>query len=237
MHLLPEHGKMSCRACFSSTHCVEQFENWELLNNPGHWGSRNPEILVLGFSKGLNQAKSFADDDFDDVAFKGFRPRLTQVLTTLGLISESENIDEKLRASETRFAFASLVRCTLSLNSKTSGKLIGKMFRGSPISPAVECTSRFLSELPDHLRLVVMLSTDNIYIEGCKKQISSLHSSSFEVINEVCYRTGRVTWVHAAHPSHTNGWHGRWLDAPVSTTSGNKREKAKQGIALAGLGR
>lgn len=59
-----EHGKQNCRACFDdpslywNSKTTNEFvvgkKRWRLRANPGYWGASNPEVLVLGFSKGPN---------------------------------------------------------------------------------------------------------------------------------------------------------------------------------------
>jgi hypothetical protein len=87
---------------------------WQAVNDPGAWGSSAPKILILGFSKGFTQAGAYRTGKFEDVPFKGMRPRLTEMLQSLGLLSNREAIDTKMLASEKDFAFGSLVRCSLA---------------------------------------------------------------------------------------------------------------------------
>ncbi len=53
--MLPAHGKIECRVCYqdSKEKAIEPALRWRMDNNPGAWGSSNPEYLVLGFSKGF----------------------------------------------------------------------------------------------------------------------------------------------------------------------------------------
>jgi hypothetical protein len=108
---------------------------WKIRNNPGHWGSSNPSILVLGFSKGSTQADVHATGAFEDVPFAKARHRLTTVLQTVGILGNGENVEEKLRADEPDMAFASLVRCSPARWDKrsngytTSGAIVTKALR------------------------------------------------------------------------------------------------------------
>ena len=45
---------------------------------------------------------------------KAMRPRLTETLRSLGLLSQGEDVDHKMLADETDFSFGSLVRCSLA---------------------------------------------------------------------------------------------------------------------------
>ena len=70
---LPNHGKLACHRCFNS--CSEKdfkpHPLWTLRNDPGAWGGTEPEVLVLGFSKGSTQANIYEHGEFEDVAFGG----------------------------------------------------------------------------------------------------------------------------------------------------------------------
>ena len=56
----------------------------------------NPEYLVLGFSKGATQAGFYDHGTFENVAFAGMRPRLTLALQAVGVLTETESVDEKI---------------------------------------------------------------------------------------------------------------------------------------------
>jgi hypothetical protein len=100
------------------------------------------------------------------------------------------------------------------------------MFKERPIAPAYTCTEKYLQHLPSRLKLILLLSTDDSYIEGCKSLIRELHKSTYKEINAVAYKAGGVFWVHISHPSTENGRHNKWVSDPPTTTSGRKRALA-----------
>jgi hypothetical protein len=226
-----------CRKCFSGLEAAEDVGQWRVINDPGAWGASEPSVLVLGFSKGFTQASAALDRDFEAVPFKGMRPRLTLALRRIGLLGQHESVDDKLLCSEKKFAFGSLVRCSLSrMNSKTgvrscTGDIMPKAFV-EPVKDTVKrCVETYLSNLPASLKLVTMLGTGNAYIAGCRNVIHSIYGSAFQVVNEVAYSTPGVTWVHVAHPSGMNGHFDNWLNGEESTASGRKLKLALDALS------
>lgn len=214
----------------------------EGCERPRRWGSADPEILVLGFSKGFTQANAARSGRFEDIPFKDMRPRLTKVLDTLKVLGPTEQADDRMVATETRLAFGSLVRCSLSRfhpkkgKHLCSGEIMPKAFKEPQALPFVKrCTDTYLRHLPPRLRLVVLLGTDDRYIKGCRRTIQDLHGHEFRDVNEVAYRTGPVTWVHASHPSRTNGYYSTWMEGDPSTKQGNKCARAIEAVAGAGV--
>jgi hypothetical protein len=115
---LLQHGRIACRRCFSSDDSTQTIGKWQMVNDPAAWGSANPTILILGFSKGFTQANAFRSGRFEDIPFKDMRTRLTEEMRMLGVIGKSEIIDQKMVATETEIGFGSLVRCSLSRVNK-----------------------------------------------------------------------------------------------------------------------
>lgn len=234
----PPHGKMNCTLCFSTVGETTAAGSWRFRNDPGYWGSSNPKVLVLGFSKGATQVNVYDRGRFEDVAFAGSRSRLKAVLVTLGLLAKNDNIENRFRADEKSFGFASLIRCSVARLDRgnneptTSGSIILRAFKESaPLRLLGNCSKQFLSCLPEQLRLVVMLGIQDGYIEQCRRLIGSLYSETITDINRVAYATDQVTWVHAAHPSGGNGWFGRWASsAPAGSPMGRKREFAIEAV-------
>lgn len=241
MSLLPEHGRIVCTRCFPSGarwgESVLERDGWRLENNPIAVGARDPRVLVLGFSKGENQCKPSLP--FDCIAFAGMRDRLTNVLRTLGILSASERVDDRLVASETEFGFGSLVRCSVSKRDAATGRSAksGDIIQASASSAAAldlvgACADQVLGTLPPRLRLVVMLSNDDAYIEACRQLFGRIHGAT--PINPVSYGIGRVTWVHTVHPSGASGNH---FPAWISRTEGKqarKREWAIEAVRASG---
>lgn len=224
----PGHGPINCRVCFTSDNPVETIGSWQAVNDPGAWGSASPAILVLGFSKGFTQAGAYSTEKFEEIPFKGMRPRLTVALRRIDLLSERETVESKFTPLERDYAFGSLVRCSLSrLNEKTgkrecTGSVMQKAFTEDVSALVTQCTRRFLADLPPSVRVVVLLGTGNPYIAGCKNVIRLLYGPGFREINEVAYATPGVTWVHIAHPSGLNGHFDSWVVGSKDHASGRK---------------
>ncbi len=244
-HLLPAHGTIRCRQCFQAGYAATLIgKKWQMRNDPGAYGSREPSILVLGFSKGATQTDIYSSGRFDEVAFGGRQSRknLTDILRRVRLLRENETVDEKICAAEQEFAFGSLVRCSLArLDQKkgiytTSGALIKKSFDEIP-EILQTCAATYLKNLPARTHLVIMLGVDDGYIQKCKELLSNFYAADFRSINEVVYGTGERVWVHLTHPSPGNGTRGEWLHGGEETRSGHKRELALQVILGRGLHR
>ena len=238
--MFPSHGRIGCALCFSKPGETRTLGTWRICNDPGHWGSANPIILVLGFSKGRTQSGVYDRGRFEEVAFAGVRPRLARILQVLGLMHPDEDINHKFEANERDFAFGSLLRCSLAAfdartnKYATSGSLVIRAFDDPEIRQLLtNCATRFLTELPERLRLVLMLGLGNPYIERCRALMGSIYGGRLEPINEVAYRNERATWVHVIHPSRASGRHfGDWCSAPSGESRlAKKRELARQAIA------
>ncbi|MBL0404436.1 hypothetical protein JKG68_10695 [Microvirga aerilata] len=210
------------------------------MNDPGAWGSATPRVLILGFSKGFTQAGAYRTSRFEDVPFKNMRTRLTESLRLLGVLGSAEEVDDRMVASETDFAFGSLVRCSLARQNEGTGRLectgpiMPKAFTEDVALLVRRCAETFLLDLPRSVRLVLMLGTGNAYIEGCRGLVRSLYGPRFAPVNDVSYRTGDVIWVHISHPSGLNGHHLAWMAGGPSTPQGHKQRLACEAVRLAG---
>jgi hypothetical protein len=120
------HGWMTCDRCWNGATDVQESGRFRLVRDPGHAGASNPSILVLGISKGNTQSDAHAKGSpVEDVAFKGMRPRLFQVLQAVGLLTGESYADfDPYRFTETEkeYAFASVVRCSLTGWSRKKDK-------------------------------------------------------------------------------------------------------------------
>lgn len=245
MNLLPAHGKIECHDCFSDGQLqTSPHPKWIMRNDPAAWGSERPKILILGFSKGATQADIYENGYFDDIAFGGKQTRrnLTKILQRIQLLPLSETIDEKIRKTEGKFAFGSLIRCSCSRldknnTPKTSGALMIKAFSEIP-DVIFQCTKNFLSSLPSSIEIICFLGVADSYIKNCRKIIKQIYPHNFSEINAVCYKTENFTCIHLTHPSKGNGTIGAWLKADVNDpltpkrqiTSAQKRELAIEGV-------
>lgn len=228
------HGWQACRACHAAGSEVRIEGNWHMRANPGFWGNSNPEVLVLGFSKGATQIQTAIHGDFDAVAFAGMRTRLAQVLDALGVDLRGQPIDEALSAKGNILGAASLVRCGLSLDEGnglvTSGTIMPQALR----SPAARgfmatCIDRHLNPLPSSVRLVVLLGTTEAYMKGVRKLFEE-RFVDYRSINEVTFSAQGRMWVFAAHPSPANGEFKKWLSGSLLEGSGRKRYLAQQAV-------
>jgi hypothetical protein len=232
----PSQGKVDCAVCFSMPGETVSVGVWRFRNDPGHWGSSNPRILVLGFSKDVKQGGVDGCGSSEHVAFAGARQRLKLVLQTLSLLPESEDLDRKFREDEKDFAFAFLVRCAMARldgrgrKSITRGpKLLEVFHEGEPKRLLANCSERFLRPLPERLKLILMLGIEDQYIEECHGLMTRLYPGQITRINAVAYANSRTTWVHVSNPSWANGWFNSWLSG--EGLLGNKRELARQALS------
>src|SRR4051812_38683676 len=104
--LLPAHGRVDCADCFPSvTNWGGAYERdgWRLERNPCAWGSDDPIVLVLGFSKGVNQTRDLIEADgrgYNAVPFRSMRNNLTAILRRLSLLAPHDDVDRHINAEE-----------------------------------------------------------------------------------------------------------------------------------------
>ena len=243
---LPPHGRVTCSQCFDglATWNVTQRETtdgWHIINNPMSWGSKTPQFLVLGVSKGTTQCEAVNAKPHDRIPFDGFRPKLTDALRLLGMLSEVETVDLKIRSDESDWAFGSMVRCALGLvdtedsSISRSGTVIQRLAQMDEDSSwLTRCSTAFLSRLPDRLKVCILLSNDDKYIEACRRAITRLRPTT-RSINSVAYGDEQIIWVHIIHvggpgKNHIKNWFAG------EGTQGQKRIEAQNAVSKA-LGR
>ena len=243
--MLPEHGKIKCSKCFDHEtiwgKSIFEKEGWRLENNPGSWGSSNPLILILGFSKGTNQTNKLFLTPFNDIPFKGMRSFLSQLLRRLGLLSDYETVDNKISSQEKDFAFSSLIKCSISKfdNCKEkfikSGDIINSSAKDKNAQRIISnCMNTFLKDLPERLKIIIMLSNDDKYMDACFESFSKIYTG-LKRINQVSYTNGKITWIHTIHPSGASGKHRiDWLNAS-SGKQAMKRDLALETIKKSGI--
>lgn len=237
MKMLPEHGKIDCRECYpTDTNEASPHPLWRMRNDPGAWGGQEPEWLVLGFSKGSTQVDYYANGSFDDVAFAGMRPRLERILKHLGALASGESLESAIANPAGNVAFGSLIRCSVTRRDESgkylcSGPLIKKSFKEIP-QVISACTNRFLKELPDSVRTVVMLGNDSGYIKHCHSLIRDLFPEAYEEINDVAVRADGRLWLHVAHPSGANGHFEGWMES--QSEASKKRKLVEEALGLFG---
>lgn len=241
--MLPTHGRLSCRKCYesnSSDRCLPH-PKWQMVNDPGHWGSSTPEYLVLGFSKGATQSETFRTGRHEEVAFAKMRPRLEQELKLLGALKSHESVNDKIKRPDSNIAFGSLIRCSLTREDAkasakqskrifaSSGSLIVKSFSEVP-HIIKNCVGEYLTQLPSSLKVIFFLGTSDTYVREVKQVIHQRYPDSYRELNSMAFQADDKKWVFIAHPSPANGTFGNWLSA--DDTSGAKRELAYQALGL-----
>lgn len=239
--MLPKHGKVDCRICFKDieSDLVSPHPEWRMINDPGAWGGSEPKYLVLGFSKGKTQAGIYKSGLFKDVAFANMRPRLTQALRAMNVLSPEESVDEKIADPNSNIGFGSLIRCSVSRKDKKAtlakgedvyactGSLISKSFAEIP-QVINACTNRFLNGLPTSVRVVFMLGNSDSYVSKCQSLVRKLFPASFRPVNSMAVHADGRLWVHLAHPSGLNGHFDTWLAG--DSGPGLKRINARKAL-------
>ena len=217
MNSFPTHGRISCSICFDRPAIwgvTKQIaaDGWALENNPCAWGSESPRFALLGFSKGERQSKGIGSRIHNEIPFAGFRDRLDAGLRKLGLFGETETISDHLKNTESDWAFGSVVRCSLEKDSSKSGNIIPQASGGSYRLWRDNCSRTFLAQLPERLKVVVMLSNTDSYVKECFLRIKELHPST-KMLNPVAYSNGSVTWIHIVHFGGQGfNWMSDWLN-------------------------
>jgi hypothetical protein len=260
MGCLPLHGRVNCTRCFGDGARVEfdrtrrtsDDAKWRITANPLAWGNNEPEIVVLGFSKGPTQAGALATTPHDEIAYKGSRSAVGKILTHVEVMARpadgnlSRAVDRLIADPEGRFHFGSLVRCTVArfddkedeLNRsrksdkkkdpwKGSGGGMLDKFVATPFGKEVaeNCSTSFLAALPDRTKLVIMfgLGTKMNYVREARKLISAARPGAWRTVNDVAYTDGRVMFVHVEHFASQGALIPNWLGE-------DKHDRAKLGV-------
>ena len=235
MVCLPLHGRVNCVRCFASAQCIEfdksrreaSNRKWRITSNPLAWGSVEPEIVVLGFSKGPTQVGALANSPHDEIAYKNSRTAVGKILAHIGVVPQPTNddykgmVDRLISDENGRFHFGSLVRCTVERYDenaqawKGSGGGMLDKFMATPFGNevATNCASQFLGALPLRTRLVVMfgLGQKLNYVRGARKLIENARAGNWKEVNEVAYSDGTVTFVHVEHFAAQGALIPNWL--------------------------
>ena len=258
MSCLPMRGRVDCTRCFPSgtpvdfdaTKRVSPDADWRITSNPLAWGNVEPEILVLGFSKGPTQAGALASEPHDRIAYKGSRRQVGKILAHIGAVAEPPDgdfggmVDCLIADRNGRFHFGSLVRCTVERFDKKkrcwkgSGGGMLDRFMDSKFGMEVagNCASRFLGELPAKTKLVVMfgLGSKLNYVSAARKLVETARPGNWRKVNEVAYADGSVTFVHVEHFASQGRLIPDWLgenDVPRAEYGRMARDAAKAALA------
>jgi hypothetical protein len=232
------HGPMACRRCWSSDAESQQIGAFKLVHDPGHWGATDPSTLVLGISKGNTQSSAYKNGPFDEVAFKGIRRRILEIFHSVGLsIGETpKQFESRFSATEKDFAFASVVRCSLTgidprkgIHTADSPNVLPAFQPHSAGYDFVSnCVDQHLANLAPRTSLVLLLGNTGKYISALRDVVAQKRGA-VTGINEVAYWSAGVKFVHLAHPSKGNGHFGAFVRG--EGTPGAKREMAKAALA------
>lgn len=237
---MPEHGRVECSIChypepYNFDRTRTEREGWRITNNPLAWGGREPEVIVLGFSKGPTQAGALASIPHDAIAFKGGRANVAKILHHIELLErpDARLVDQLINDKAGRFHFGSLIRCTVERWdavkeswSGTGGGMLDK-FVATEFGASVAqcCISTFLGHLPEQTRLIVMLGLGSKlnYVRVCKSLFEQARPGSWDWINSVAYSDGKIVIVHTEHFVSQGALIPNWL-------SGKAHERGRLGL-------
>jgi hypothetical protein len=201
---------------------------------------------VLGFSKGPTQAGGARSTlPHNQIAYKGGRTNLAKILHHIGLIAAPDSclVDQAIADCNGRFHFASLIRCSVERfdeKEKESGKewkgtgggMLDKFVaRDFGREVLANCSTRFLSDLPEQTKLIVMLGlgTAGNYVAACRQALGKARPGLWRTINDVTYADNKVVVVHTEHFASQGPLLPNWL-------SGERHERGRLGrFAQAGV--
>lgn len=234
MSCLPSHGRVSCSLCYNDSSLqfdiskqTSKDNDWRITANPLSWGSTEPEIIVLGFSKGPTQSGALTHTPHNQIAYKGSRKNVGKILAHIGLIPKNDPdkqklyVDRMIENKAGRFHFASLIRCTVerydqkTASWKGSGGGMLDNFIATPFGKdvATQCVKKFLGNLAPQTRLIVMfgLGTKLNYVKSSYELFELTRPGNWKVINKVAYTDGKITVVHVEHFASQGKLIPNWL--------------------------
>ncbi len=236
--MLPAHGWILCRRCFTAKGDELYLGQgspppWRLEATSAAWGSTNPTVMVLGFSKGARQSKPVP---FEEIPFAGMRPQLSRILRALGLLAPSDSVERHFGPNEPDFHFGSLIRCSVAGwhkdkrdYRKSGGQILERFLKDASCRRTAEtCARTYLGSLPKRTRLVLMLGNSDEYAAQCMALMSQVNPA-VQRINAVSYGNDTVTWVHALHPAAQGSYLNDWLEARPCAV-GRKFAPALEGV-------
>jgi hypothetical protein len=236
---LPAHGRVECAIChrgqpFQFDFTKTEEDGWRITANPLAWGNPEPEVVVLGFSKGPSQAGALASQSHDEIAFRLGRTNLAKILHHIGLLEAPDAglVDQAIASKTGRFHFASLIRCTVERFDKkegwtgTGGGMLDRFVRREFGQTVLRnCSTRFLRYLPARTKLIVMLGLGprGKYVAACRQAFEKARPGPWRTINEVSYADDSVVVVHTEHFATQGAHPGNWL-------SGDQHERGRLGL-------
>jgi hypothetical protein len=236
--VLPPHGWIGCNRCYLSSGDSRLIGNgappsWKIENPNGAWGSSDPLVVVLGFSRGARQSKP---RPFDQIAFAGMRNSLTKIMKALHLLRPNDHVDRRICATEKDFHFGSLFRCSVSMwdarksaYAKSGNNILEKFLESDETRKvAHNCTEQHLSALAARTKLVLLLGNNKDYVSGCRVLFKRLYPD-LRPLNDVSYATDKITWVHTIHAAAQGDYVPQWLEG-AQTAIGRKFRPAFEGV-------
>lgn len=245
---LPSHGRVACTLCFENNpvdfdRSTIQADGWRITANPMAWGAEEPEVVVLGFSKGPTQAGSLSTVPHDAVAYKGSRKNVGKILAHVGLMPQGtpdqleSTVHRLISDRHGRFHFSSFIRCTVerfdikkNAWAGSGGGMLDR-FMGTQFGNGVanRCASRFLGQLPQSVRLVVMFGLGNKlnYVESAFSVFRAARPGAWVKFNDVAYSDSQLMVVHVEHFASQGALIPDWL----GTTAKPRADLGKQAQA------
>lgn len=230
---LPPSGRIACSLCHRSSVLFDQTRTldestrqWRITANPLAWGSQRPEVLVLGFSKGPNQAGELTRLQPREIPYRKSRMQVGKILSHVGLLPTASPdelkrmVEQAISDDNGRFGWGSLIRCTVERFDTKQNKWVGSggmidQFMASSFGQQISktCSSRFLRDLPPETKLIVMfgLGSKNAYVATARKAIQTARPGKWRTINEIAYTDDRVTVVHVEHFASQGANIPNWL--------------------------
>jgi hypothetical protein len=229
---LPASGRISCSLChtgffaFDETRTQQKEGNWRITANPLSWGNSQPEVLVLGFSKGPSQAGQLRNLSHNEIPYRKGRMQVGKILAHVGLLPSAKPNELKIMVERAiadtsgRFGWGSLIRCTVErFDTKKqewvgSGGMIDEFMAtefGNQIS--TNCATRFLKTLMPTTKLIVMfgLGAGVSYVATARKAIEIARPGRWRTVNDVAYSDGNITVVHVEHFASQGANIPNWL--------------------------
>ncbi len=255
MSALPKHGQINCTECFSRPTVefdvsLEGTNHWRIKANPLAWGTIEPKVIVLGFSKGPTQNGALKNMPHDQIAYKGSRGNVGKILSHIGLLNiepnegPADSVDRIIQDKNGDFHFGSLIRCTVERFDESSsswkgsgGGMLDKFIATSfGKKVAQNCTKRYLSSLPIQTKLVVMfgLGTKLNYVKASYGLFSTARPGKWEYLNDVSYTDGQITVVHVEHFASQGALIPNWLGVNNHDRA-NYGFQAQEGVKRSGV--
>lgn len=251
---LPTHGRVDCTKCFNGCSVVEfdktrrEDGKWRITANPLAWGNIEPEVIVLGFSKGPTQAGALNNTRHENIAYKGGRANIGKIFKHVGLLEAKTGDDlgqlmnGLIADRKGRFHFGSVIRCTVEQSIKnvwkgSGGGMLDKFVAtdfGKEISS--NCANNFLKNLPQKTKLIVMFGMGSKlnYVRESFELFKKTRCGQWSMLanNDVAYTDGKVTVVHVEHFASQGALIPQWLGAGNHARS-RFGEMAAKAVALA----